>query len=102
MYWIQTLFLKNIVYKKIGFFNLNFKFAADYEFMLRIFKINLFKSKFIDKFLIKMRLGGTTNKNIKNIYLGNLEIIKSWHTNNYLFPKFLLTKRLLKKIKQFL
>ena len=97
-----SLFLKRRIYLETGFFNLDFLLAADYEFMLRIFKKNSYKSKYINKTLVRMRLGGATNKNLKNIYRGNIEILKSWNLNNFKVPFLLIPKRILKRIFQFL
>jgi glycosyltransferase involved in cell wall biosynthesis len=97
-----TLFLRKKVYNKNGLFNLKFNLAADYEFMLRIFKNHSFKSKYLNEFFVKMRLGGATNKSIKNIYLGNIQILNSWKENNLSIPFLLVPKRFFKRILQFL
>jgi glycosyltransferase len=70
--------------------------------MLRLFKKYSFKSKYINQVLVRMRLGGATNKNIKNIYLGNLEILKSWKNNSLKIPFLFLPKRIIKRLIQFL
>ncbi len=97
-----SLFLRNKVYEVAGLFNSQFNFASDYEFMLRIFKKHSFKKKYINHFFVKMRLGGATNKSIKNIYLGNIEILKSWFINDLKIPLLLFPKRFFKKLSQFL
>ena len=97
-----TLFLKRKIYFEAGLFRLDFDLAADYEFMLRVFKKNSYKSKYLNKTLVRMRLGGATNKNIKNIYKGNIEILKSWISNGLKIPLFLIPKRIFKKLHQFL
>lgn len=97
-----TLFLKNKVYSIAGLFNLDYKLASDYELMIRIFKKYTFKSKYINKVFVRMRLGGATNKNFKNIYLGNIEIIKAWKKNDLNLPFLFIPKRILKRITQFL
>ena len=76
-----TVFLRNNVYKIAGLFNTNYIFASDYDFLLRIFKKYHFKSYYLNKVTIRMRLGGLTNNSFKNIFIGNLEIIKSWKEN---------------------
>ncbi len=96
-----TLFLKSRVYELLGSFNLNFTLASDYEFMLRVFKSKRFKSKYINRLIVRMRLGGATNKNFKNIYIGNLEIYKAWIYNKYKIPLYFFPLRIYKKIKQF-
>ena len=49
-----------------------------------------------------MRLGGATNKNFKNIYLGNIEILKSWVSNDLKIPWLMIPKKLFKRLAQFL
>ncbi len=97
-----TLFVRSNVYKKAGLFNLKYKFASDYDFMLRIFKKHNFKSLFLDKVLVRMRLGGATNKNLINIFYGNKEIIESWKNNKLKFPPQFIFLKILKRLNQFL
>ncbi len=97
-----SLFLKNNVYKIVGLFNIEYKLASDYEFMLRVFKKNTFKLKYINKILVKMRLGGATNKNYKNIYLGNIEILRAWKLNGLKIPILFIPRRIIKRLSQFL
>jgi glycosyltransferase involved in cell wall biosynthesis len=97
-----SLFLKSSVYKNAGNFNLKYKLAADYEYMLRIFKKFTFKIEYLDLYIVRMRLGGATNKSIKNIIKGNKEIIKAWESNSIKIPFLLMPLRLIKRLMQFL
>lgn len=97
-----SLFLKRKIYKEAGVFNTRFNLAADYDFMLRVFKKFNFKSIYIQQIMIRMRLGGQTNKNITNIIKGNLQIIISWKENGLAFPWALMPKRVYRRLKQFL
>lgn len=97
-----TLFLRNHVYESIGTFNLQFKLAADYEFMLRLFKSNLFTSMYIDQVFVKMRLGGATNQNFTNIWKQNREILNAWRINNFIAPFYLMPIRIFKRLYQYL
>ena len=97
-----TLFLRNNIYKELGLFDLEFKLAADYELMLRIFKKHDFKSRYIRKVIVKMRLGGATNQSFLNIKNQNLEILKAWRKNNLSLPLFLMVFRFFKRLNQFL
>jgi glycosyltransferase involved in cell wall biosynthesis len=97
-----TLYLKKEVYEKFGFFNLNFKLAADFELMLRFFDKNKISSIYIPEAFVKMRLGGETNKNFENIYKQNLECIKAFVVNDLKVSKFLYPfYRVLPKLFQF-
>lgn len=97
-----SLFLKKSVYNKVGLFNLDFRLAADYEFMLRVFKKYNFKSKYINRLIVKMRLGGETNKSVSNILNQNKEIVKAWEYNNLSAPYLLMPYRIVKKVLQFI
>ncbi|WP_231427189.1 glycosyltransferase family 2 protein [Pedobacter sp. Leaf250] len=97
-----SLFIKSEVYQKVGVFNLNMRLAADYEFMLRLFKLYRFKSRYINILLVRMRLGGATNVSLKNIINGNLEILSAWKQNHLKVPLSLMPKRILKRLTQFI
>lgn len=97
-----SLFVKKKVYEEAGHFNLDFKLAADYEFMLRIFKKHNFKSNYINKTIVRMRLGGATNQSFSNIKIQNLEILQAWKTNSLKAPVYLMPLRVIKRLLQFI
>lgn len=96
-----SLFVSARVYKEAGYFNLKYRLASDYEFMLRIFKNFSFKIKYVPLVFVYMRLGGATNKSFKNIIKGNAEILNSWKENGYSIPLLLIPKRIVKRLIQF-
>ncbi len=68
-----TLFLKRDIYKKFGYFNKNLKISADYDFLLRVLSSIDIKIYYLKEVLYVMRIGGTSNKNIKNIFRKSFE-----------------------------
>lgn len=97
-----TLYLKNDVYKKYGFFDLNFRLAADFEIMLRFLDNYKIKISYLPESFVKMRLGGETNKSIQNIYNQNIECLKSFEQNKIKVNKLLYPfKRLIPKLLQY-
>jgi len=97
-----TLFVKKRIYEEAGLFNLDFKLAADYEFMLRIFKKHNFRSRYRNKVIVKMRLGGASNKSFSNIIMQNKEILKAWKYNELKVPLLLMPFRIIKRLIQFI
>jgi len=95
-----TLFLKKEIYEKYGFFDLSFKIAADYDFMLRVLKNNP-KLSYIPELLYKMRIGGESNKSLKNILLKSKEDYKALKKNKIGGISTLIYKNII-KIPQFL
>jgi len=76
-----TFFARRSVYERFGNFDLNFRIASDVELMMRFLEIHKINSRYIPEVWIKMRMGGTTNKNIKNIWAQNQEVISSFDKN---------------------
>jgi len=96
-----SLFIKKSIYNEIGLFNLKFKIAADYEFMLRLFKNNTYKSKYLPLLMVKMRTGGISNRNFTNLIKQNIEIINAWKINNLKMPYNFFIYKLYYKLKQY-
>jgi hypothetical protein len=49
-----------------------------------------------------MRLGGATNKSVKNIWNGNKEILKAWKNNGLKPPTTLMLQKIVKRLVQFI
>tara|TARA_B100001093_G_C26751317_1_gene981279 strand:- start:277 stop:1023 length:747 start_codon:yes stop_codon:yes gene_type:complete len=95
-----TLFLKKEVYQKHGLFDLSFRISADYDFMLRIFKDSELKFGYLPKAITKMRVGGASNRSLKNIIKKSKEDYRAIKSNN--IGSFLvLIKKNISKLKQF-
>lgn len=91
-----TFYVKRECYEKYGYFNLNYALAADFELMLRFVERHGIKLTYLPEFLVKMRLGGATSKNLRNIYKQGIETIKAFKDNGlsggtvlYLFWRYL-------------
>jgi glycosyltransferase involved in cell wall biosynthesis len=97
-----TFFVKNKIYKKYGGFNLSLKLAADFELMLRFLEKEQVSNFYFDKCIIKMRLGGETSKNFKNIFAQNKECIIAFKLNSLSVPLLYPFFRILPKFIQYL
>ncbi len=96
-----TLFLKQEVYKKHGLFDLSFNIAADYDFMLRILKDQELKFEYLPKVVTKMRVGGASNRSLKNIIQKSKEDYRAIKKNQIGFPLYVLFVKNISKIPQF-
>lgn len=94
-----TFYLRRELYDRFGLFDLSFRIAADYEFTLRVLKNNI-QISYIPEVLYKMRLGGASNKSLKNIILKSKEDYRALKKNNIGGLSTLLLKNL-SKIGQF-
>lgn len=96
-----TFYMKRELYQSLGLFNLGFKIAADYDSLLRYLWSNNISISYLPKVLIKMRVGGASNRSLANIYQKTCEDIQAMKNNNIFWPKALLIKNL-SKIPQFI
>jgi glycosyltransferase len=96
-----TFYVKREVYENYGGFNTTFRIAADYESILRFlvrFKVSTF---YIPLVLIRMRVGGESNKSIKNVIRKSLEDIRAMNINGLITFAALFNKNA-SKFKQFM
>ena len=75
-----TLFLKKSVYDEYGNFDLSFKIAGDYDFMLRVLSGGI-RVTYLPMVFYKMRVGGESNKSLKNIIVKSKEDLRALQKN---------------------
>jgi len=97
----STFFVKKEIYNKYGYFNTNFKIAADYELMLRFLEKHKISTYYTPEVFIKMRIGGTSNRNIKNLIIKSNEDYRAWKVNNLNGGFYTILLKNLSKIPQF-
>lgn len=97
-----TFFVKKKIYDEYGYFNTNFKIAADYELMLRFLEGHRISTYYIPEVLIKMRLGGMSNRSFKNMFIKSSEDYRAWKINNLNGGFYSILLKNLSKIPQFL
>ena len=72
-----TFYVKRAIYTKMGAFDTNFRIAADYECMLRLLGRAKIRSSYVPSILVKMRLGGASNRSLKNLIRKSVEDYKA-------------------------
>ena len=97
-----TFFVKKYCYNKAGVFRwADFKTAADYELMLRFLKVYQFKSRCLNEILVLMRLGGASNRSIKNLINASFEDLYAWRLNGLKAPFTFLPFKFWIRAKQY-
>ncbi len=96
-----SFFVKKTVYDAHGYFDESFRIAADFELMLRFLEKYQVSSSYLNETLVRMRLGGESNKSLKNNYKGNKECIEAFKKNGISVSPFYPLARLVPKIKQY-
>lgn len=76
-----TLFLRRSVVERWGGYNTAFKIAADYDAILRYFGQGRIRAVYIPRVLVKMRLGGESNRSLGRIWLKTREDYRALRSN---------------------
>ncbi|MEN8148121.1 MAG: glycosyltransferase family 2 protein [Campylobacterota bacterium] len=95
-----TFYVKRRVYEAYGAFDTSFKIAADYDSILRFLGREGITTRYIPEVLVKMRVGGESNKSLKNLVCKTKEDIRAIKNNDVGHIRSLLFKNL-SKIPQF-
>ncbi len=94
-----TVYFKKELTDNFGKFNLDYKISADYDWLLRVLTKNILVV-YLPKTMIKMRVGGTSNRGIKNIIQKSKEDFKALKKSDF-NPYFSLIFKNISKINQF-
>ena len=95
-----AFFLKKSVYEEFGLYDTNFKISADYNFILKVLSSQKLKVCYLPNVLYVMRLGGMSNKNLRNLIRKSKEDLKALRHNN-VGNIISLIKKITSKIPQF-
>ncbi len=93
-----TFYVRREVYEKYGVFDTSFDVSADFELMLRFIEKHQISNLYLDRYLIKMRMGGESTGSIKKIIIGNKNIMRAFKKNGFNVSPLYPIKRLLPKV----
>jgi hypothetical protein len=80
---------------------LDYGSAGDYELMLRFIHFNNMNAYYLNKVLIKMVVGGISNKSLSNRVQAMRFDFKAMRNNNIFLPMVAILLKPLRKIVQF-
>lgn len=97
-----TVYLRSEVYKRIGKFNTNYSITADFDLMFRAFYVHCLESVYMNKVLIKMRIGGESNKSWTNRFISLRENINIYNKHGFWYlGVFAIAFRLIGRLPQY-
>lgn len=62
-----TLYVRRSVYERLGGFDLRYRIAADYDSIVRFLFVAGLKAAYVPRTLVRMRLGGISNRSLRTI-----------------------------------
>ncbi len=96
-----TLFLKRQIYDKYGAYDISYRCAADYEFMVRFLKDEKNRLAYVPEVLVAMFYGGTSNAGLGNYLVSFKEGYMALKKNRVPHPLLITIKRTFRVLRQF-
>ena len=97
-------FIRREAYKQVGTYKLNYKISADFDFFVRALLVHKLTFITVDKFWVRMRVGGVSTSGLQSYKVSTQEMLRSFKENerytNFLFLLLRLTLKSLQLIKR--
>lgn len=98
-----TFYARRQCFEKFGSFDITYDVSADFELMLRFVEKGGIDIKYLDRYFVKMRVGGESTGSIGNIIKGNKNIIRAFKKNGIevspLYPVYRLLPKFVNLVK---
>ena len=91
-------YIRKECYEKAGLYRTDFKIAADFDMLLRIFLLPDTSFSYLNEEVVKMRLGGLSTSGIMSNYTLNKEVLSSCKDNGIKASWFKIMSKYPKKI----
>lgn len=96
-----SFYCKRQLFAKWGGYRTDLDIAADYELLIRFFKVNEVQYCYLPKLMVQMSLGGKSTKNFKSTIKINQEIKKACRLNKLNTNYLMLYSKYFSKIFEF-
>lgn len=96
-----SFYVRKRIYERYGGYALDYKIAADYDMMVRLFKKGHIRAKYIKMDFVTMRTGGISTRNVKNRILITKEDVKACRRYGVYTNVFFISLKYFYKVFEF-
>ena len=96
-----TFFARTRLLREASGFDLRYRFVADFELMLRLLEVHAARSRYVPRVMVRMRLGGMTNRHWRNVWAQNVEIWQACRRNGIARTPLPVLRKLWSRLAQF-
>ena len=90
-----SVYIRRELFDKYGLYKLGYDIAADYELLIRYLRMAKLNTRYLNEYVVRMRMGGKSTRGWKSFKTLNKEIVRGNRENGYfccfpmLLPKYL-------------
>lgn len=96
-----TFYVRRDILQAEGGFDTRYRLQSDYDLMLRLFERRGIRSRYIPAILVRMRMGGATNRSVANVVRGNLEAWHAWRRWGFGWSPWFIVRKVASRLPQF-
>ena len=96
-----TFFVRRRVYERFGGFDLSFRLQSDFDLTMRLLEVHRIRARYLPRVIVRMRLGGATNRSLANVIKGNLEAYRACRRNGVRVSPLFIARKILSRVPQF-
>jgi glycosyltransferase involved in cell wall biosynthesis len=96
-----TFYVKKEIFNQYGAYDLSFPLTADYELMLRYMVKHQIKTVYLPEIMVRMRLGGISNRSLSSLIKNYQENILAWKKNGLKLKIGTIFLKRFRKLSQF-
>jgi glycosyltransferase involved in cell wall biosynthesis len=96
-----TFYARRKVYERHGKFDTRYRLQADFELCVRFLAIKRIRTAYVNEIWVKMRMGGATNRSLRNVWRGNLEAYDAARRNGLDVGPMFIVRKVLSRLPQF-
>jgi len=96
-----SFYARREIYEKVGGFSLDYKIAADFELMVRLFYVHKIKTRYVKKDFVTMLTGGMSTRSMANRILITKEDVKACRQNGLYTNILMVSCKYLYKVFEF-
>jgi glycosyltransferase involved in cell wall biosynthesis len=97
-----TFFVRRSVYQRLGGFDLDYRLQSDFELTMRFLHVHRIRAVYLPRVLVKMRMGGVTNRSMWNIISGNIEAYRAARKHKLGVSWLFMIRKVMSRLPQFL
>jgi glycosyltransferase involved in cell wall biosynthesis len=96
-----TFFVRRELYRRFGSFDLRYRYQADFELTMRLLAVHKQPTVYLPEVIVKMRMGGVSNRNVLNVIKGNLEAYRACRQHGLKVSPLFIVRKVLSRLPQF-
>jgi len=96
-----TFYVKKEIFNQYGAYDLSFPLTADYELMLRYMVKHHIKTVYLPEIMVRMRLGGVSNRSFSSLVKNYQENKTAWRKNGLKLKMSTILLKRIRKLSQF-